>query len=224
VTAEIGARAPAPPPPPGPGVHALAGAAAIARLRAGRPTVLATRGGSMRPFFREGMRVLVEPCPPGRLRPGAVAAFERDGQVILHRVLGTARARAAIVEKGDHQPRPGLVEGSKVLGRVVEVRSPVAATLLRGRPAALAPWIARAGRLQAYVHGLLGGAPRGGPGRRRGRRRTWLGRLARRSLLGLVDRLAWMASRAARPRGVARALEPTEAAGGPRWTGSSRRP
>lgn len=138
-------------------VGALAAAAAIERLRAGRSTELTARGVSMRPFLAEGDRILLDPCAAAALRPGDLVAFEREGALIVHRVLSVSRSSGRVLEKGDGLVTVTALRPEQALGRARSVRTDGTRVLLRtGRHRALAPWLARCSALHAFVHRTLG--------------------------------------------------------------------
>jgi hypothetical protein len=93
--------------------------------------------------------VLVEPCRPEDLRTGDLVAFERDGQVILHRVLGLAARTGGVTEKGDNADRQAVVPAARVLGRATMRLDPPR----RLRPG---PGIARLSALHGAIHASAG--------------------------------------------------------------------
>lgn len=85
-------------------------------LRSGQSARFIARGGSMWPSVTAGSQIEVEPCPAAQLRVGQLAAFEHQGQVIVHRV--TRIAPEGLRFRGDNLDRAdGLVDPSQVLGR-----------------------------------------------------------------------------------------------------------
>ncbi len=117
----------------------------IDALRAGRTARFTVRGGSMWPAVRDGARVEVTPCTSDALRPGELAAFARDGKIIVHRVVkrtdagfafrGDALAgddppvspdavlgHARVIERPDWTPRLPRVRDAALLLRAAHVR------------------------------------------------------------------------------------------------------
>jgi hypothetical protein len=140
----------------------LATAVIAERLRASRPTELRVRGRSMYPFLLPDERVLLETCPARSLRPGNVAAFERDGQVVLHRVLRVNTITGQIIEKGDNVRQEGIVAEGQILGRATAILTPRYRSLCRRRRAWLDYGIARLSAVHARICGLAQGYPRVG--------------------------------------------------------------
>ena len=93
-------------------------------LRSGEAVQFRARGLSMWPAITPKSRILVQPCPPAELRVGQIAAFERDGRVVVHRIERVSRA--GIHFSGDTLRRgDGCIANENVLGR---------ATILERRP------------------------------------------------------------------------------------------
>jgi len=89
----------------------------IALLRSGEPVQLHTRGRSMWPLIPSHSRVEVQPCAATELRAGEVAAFERCGKVIVHRVRKLSSG--GVYFAGDSLRRgDGCIPHEQVLGRV----------------------------------------------------------------------------------------------------------
>jgi hypothetical protein len=88
----------------------------IELLRSGQPARFIARGGSMWPSVPARSQIEVEPCAPAALRVGQLGAFERQGQVVVHRVL---RITAEGIQfRGDNLDHPdGIISPSQVLGR-----------------------------------------------------------------------------------------------------------
>lgn len=92
---------------------------AIEVLRSGRPVELLVGGMSMWPLLRSGSTVRIEPGLPGEV--GAVVAIERNGRIVVHRVV-ELRA-AGLLLRGDNLPEDDpLVPVEALLGRVTTVR------------------------------------------------------------------------------------------------------
>jgi hypothetical protein len=79
----------------------------------------------MRPAIQDGDRLLVTLCLPGALRRGDVVAYEVDGRLRVHRLIGRRRDRgrgsgSRLLLAGDNDPQaPDEVEARAVLGRVI---------------------------------------------------------------------------------------------------------
>ena len=92
-------------------------------VRDGRSVRYVARGDSMWPTITSGSVMEIAPCSPATLRAGELAAFERDGWVVVHRVVRVADGHVRFVgdalERGD-----GDVPFDRVLGRarVIERR------------------------------------------------------------------------------------------------------
>jgi hypothetical protein len=85
------------------------------RLGAGESVWLPIRGGSMRPLLGVGARILV--TPPGRARFGALLAYESEGTLVCHRVIG--RRGAALLTRADHRGvGPEVVTEAQIVGIV----------------------------------------------------------------------------------------------------------
>jgi len=94
----------------------------IELARAGQAVSFVARGGSMWPAVRSGAVVELTPCDPHTLAIGELAAYEREGQVVLHRVEGR-RGEGSLGFRGDCLPgRDGDVPLDRVLGRARVVR------------------------------------------------------------------------------------------------------
>jgi len=98
-------------------------------LKCGTPVRLLVTGTSMIPALWPGDRVTVHPATTDELRTGDVAVFARDGQVIVHRIVGVRWAANLPVwtTRGDNQGHDdlplrddellGVVTGFQRLGR-----------------------------------------------------------------------------------------------------------
>jgi hypothetical protein len=85
------------------------------RLDAGESVWLPVRGRSMRPLLRPGSRILVTPAE--RVRFGDLLAYECDGALVCHRVIG--RRGAALLARADHRGAgPEIVSRPQVVGVV----------------------------------------------------------------------------------------------------------
>lgn len=69
------------------------------RIGAGEPTWLPVRGRSMRPLLSRGTRILVARAT--RIRSGDLLAYECEGAIVCHRVLG--RRGRALLTRADHR-------------------------------------------------------------------------------------------------------------------------
>lgn len=87
--------------------------------------------GSMEPELPIGAVVYAEPADGEQLSEGDIAAFWRNDDVIVHRVLSRDDERGELITKGDANTDPDMhpVPYQNVLGRVV-FSFPVAGTLL----------------------------------------------------------------------------------------------
>jgi hypothetical protein len=85
--------------------------------RAGQSVRFRARGQSMWPAIPGGSLVELTPCAGRELAVGQIAAFERRGQIVVHRVQGVS-------EQGVHfagdslSVKDGCVTFEQVLGRV----------------------------------------------------------------------------------------------------------
>jgi Peptidase S24-like len=85
------------------------------RIDEGEPTWLPVRGWSMRPRLTSGSRILV--APAARVRFGDLLAYECEGTVVRHRVIG--RRGAHLMTRVDHRGAgPELVRRDQILGVV----------------------------------------------------------------------------------------------------------
>jgi hypothetical protein len=86
------------------------------RIGGGEPAWLPVRGRSMRPLLARGTRVLVAPAT--RVRPGDLLAYECEGAIVCHRVLG--RRGHVLLTRADHRGAgPERVTPAQVVGVVV---------------------------------------------------------------------------------------------------------
>ena len=85
------------------------------RIGAGEPTWLPVRGRSMRPLLASGSRILVAPAV--RVRFGDLLAYECEGAVVCHRVIG--RRGGNLMTRADHRGAgPELVRPDQIVGVV----------------------------------------------------------------------------------------------------------
>jgi len=85
------------------------------RLGAGEPVWLPVHGRSMRPLLGAGARIFV--TPPARVRFGDLLAYESEGALICHRVIG--RRGAALLTRADNRGAgPEVVAPSQIVGIV----------------------------------------------------------------------------------------------------------
>jgi len=78
---------------------------------------------SMLPLIRPGDELLLAPLGSRTISAGAVIAFRRESQLVIHRVLSAASS--GVVAKGDALASPDpLVPWGQVIARVVALRSP----------------------------------------------------------------------------------------------------
>ncbi len=96
----------------------------IELLRSGQSVRFVARGASMWPSIPPGSRLEVLPCPAGELKVGELAAFDRGGQLVVHRV--TRLEAGGVRMQGDNREvSDGEISAEQVLGRatVLERRS-----------------------------------------------------------------------------------------------------
>lgn len=104
------------------------------------PVICRVNGISMEPTLRSAWRILVEPLPDRPLRRGEIAAFWRNGILLVHRYLGNGRFQ------GDALPYPdGYVPPEHVVG-IVRSFSSESGQTVRIAPLPPAARLARAGR------------------------------------------------------------------------------
>jgi hypothetical protein len=127
------------------------------RIDAGEPTWLPVRGRSMRPLLASGSRILV--VPAARVRFGDLVAYECEGTVVCHRMIGRRGARLLI--RADHRGAgPEHVRPAQILGVVTALeRDGAVVDLTRPTP-----------RAQAAVKAALS---LGGAALASARRRAW---------------------------------------------------
>jgi peptidase S24-like protein len=85
------------------------------RLGAGESVWLPVRGRSMRPLLGAGARIFVTPA--ARVRFGDLLAYESEGALVCHRVIG--RRSAAWLTRADHRGAgPEVVATTQIVGVV----------------------------------------------------------------------------------------------------------
>jgi hypothetical protein len=85
------------------------------RLGAGQAVWLPVRGGSMRSLLGTGARILIRPA--ARVRFGDLLAYECEGALICHRVIG--RRGGALLTRADHRGAgPEEVTPAQIVGVV----------------------------------------------------------------------------------------------------------
>jgi hypothetical protein len=88
----------------------------IELLRSGESVRFRARGSSMWPSIPSGSQIEVQPCAVAELEVGQIAAFERAGRVVVHRVESISaegvRFAGDSLERGD-----GVIASERVLGR-----------------------------------------------------------------------------------------------------------
>jgi Peptidase S24-like len=106
------------------------------RVGAGESIWLPIRGRSMRPLLGPGARIFV--TPPARVRFGDLLAYECEGALVCHRVIG--RRGAALLTRADHRGAgPEVVAAAQIVGVVAAFeRDGVAVDLFTPRLPALA--------------------------------------------------------------------------------------
>jgi hypothetical protein len=85
-------------------------------LRAGEAATFVARGRSMWPSITSGSRIEVMPCLLAQLAVGDVAAFERKGGIVIHRIRAIEPGQVLFggdAAAGDD----GWVSASRLLGR-----------------------------------------------------------------------------------------------------------
>jgi len=88
------------------------------QIDAGEPTWLPVHGRSMRPLLASGSRILVAPAV--RVRFGDLLAYECEGTVVCHRVIG--RRGAELMTRADHRGAgPELVRPDQIVGVVTAI-------------------------------------------------------------------------------------------------------
>jgi Peptidase S24-like len=112
------------------------------RIDAGEATWLPVRGRSMQPLLASGSRILV--APAARVRFGDLLAYECEGTIVCHRMIG--RRGAHLMTRADHRGAgPEHVRPAQILG--------VVTALERGR--AVVDLTRPARRAQAAVKAAL---------------------------------------------------------------------
>ncbi len=103
----------------------------IELLRSGQRVAFSARGSSMWPAIPSRSRLEIDPCGAAELRVGEVAAFERSGTVVVHRV--TRVTATGVHFQGDALKREdGCIPIADVLGRArVLERRPLSVRLPR---------------------------------------------------------------------------------------------
>ena len=92
--------------------------------RAQRRITIDAQGVSMAPLIRPGDRLTLQLLPPQMLRAGEVFAFQREGAIVVHRLV-TKRLTGGVwkyCEKGDGLTGWSWVPEGDVLGRVEEIQ------------------------------------------------------------------------------------------------------
>jgi hypothetical protein len=88
----------------------------IELIRSGESVRFRARGSSMWPAIPSGSQIEVQPCAASELEVGQIAAFERQGRVVVHRVESISaegvRFAGDSLERGD-----GMIASARVLGR-----------------------------------------------------------------------------------------------------------
>lgn len=91
---------------------------------------------SMAPLVQRGDELRLAPFAAARVHAGAIVAFRRGGELVVHRVL--RRAPGGVVTQGDALGEADSpVVWSRVIGRIVAIRTPLRAAP-RARPVAVA--------------------------------------------------------------------------------------
>src|SRR5512138_2592785 len=113
------------------------------RIDAGEPTWLPVRGRSMRPLLTKGSRILV--APASRVRFGDLLAYECEGTVVCHRVIG--RRGTGLMTRADHRGAgPELVRPDQIIGVVKALERGGGAVVDLTRPGRRATAVVKAAR------------------------------------------------------------------------------
>ena len=100
--------------------HELDGALAAELLRSGRAVEIVVGGESMWPLLQSGWRVRIEPASA---RVGDLVAVERDGRLVVHRLVKLEGERATL--RGDNTGRDDPPARTRdLLGVVTAVWTP----------------------------------------------------------------------------------------------------
>lgn len=94
----------------------------------GQEVWITLQGGSMEPALPSGSRLLLR-CGAWEPQVGEVAAFRREGYLVVHRILrveaGTGSGERQFLFQGDANREPDApVSEGDLVGRVIEVRTP----------------------------------------------------------------------------------------------------
>jgi len=91
--------------------------------KVGKISSFRCEGSSMLPLITPGSMVKIEPLPAKKIRLGDIIAFRRSSHLVVHRVLKKYyhKRNLFFLEKGDSNPRAGIVKEKNVLGKVVKV-------------------------------------------------------------------------------------------------------
>ena len=124
----------------------------IELLRSGQSVRFVARGSSMWPSIPPGSRLEVLPCPAEELKVGELAAFDRGGQLVVHRV--TQQEAGGVRMQGDNREvSDGEIPPEQILGRAtilhrrrLNLRWPRRGELLRAGRSLLRRLSARLGR------------------------------------------------------------------------------
>ena len=98
-------------------------------LQGGREIRIPVSGRSMGPAFNGVSDIHVVPCDAGKLRPGALAVYQRDGRWVVHRIMRKIHDAAGVgyLTKGD-----GLSQLDSPAIRLEEIRGIVTGVGLKG--------------------------------------------------------------------------------------------
>lgn len=112
------------------------------RIGAGEPTWLPVCGRSMQPQLTSGARILV--ASAARVRFGDMLAYECEGAIVCHRVIG--RRRGNLMSRADHLGAgPEIVRPDQILG-IVTAFERAGAMVDLTRPARRAQAVVKAAR------------------------------------------------------------------------------
>jgi translation initiation factor IF-1 len=83
-------------------------------LKEGKKVTFRLKGGSMRPFLRDGDVIRIAPKPYDQLQPGDIALAHTNNGVLLHRIVAIEGERVHLL--GDANRQGELTERKKVIG------------------------------------------------------------------------------------------------------------
>ena len=92
--------------------------------KVGKISTFKCEGGSMLPLIAPGSTISIEHLPAKKIRLGDIIAFKRSSGLVVHRVLQKYHHKENLffLEKGDSNPRAGIIEEKEVLGKIVKIK------------------------------------------------------------------------------------------------------